>query len=378
MATRDFTPGTLDVMAENLDTNAGSFWDGVGDFFTKVGNCFNHYQNLNEDMSNLTDYLKNYLELEDMGAKEFSALMDEVCRVEKAHEKKVLALKDRMTGISASLKQHEITPKEKEAVESYHKQIEYLHSWYGKTLQMDGSSPEEQHLKTLVDEINKKIKDPALKWNQEKVDEVWRACEALYDDCGLQLDPRLLISIISIEGTGSFNTSAVNKAGDGQHGVEKDFSKDIVAANRLLMGKLMGYIVYHEEFKAAVQANNDGTYEFITGEGDIVQYMNWQTPKIQLDGQAPSQIYAGNVYWARDVSKLFEGFGVTVADYDKVVAGTDVSVVQNILGKEVDFPEYEFHAAFQPLDASNTTGYGNQNKTEEQRSSIIATPVKGR
>ena len=113
MATRDFTPGTLDVMAENLDTNAGSFWDGVGDFFTKIGNCFNHYQNLNEDMSNLTDYLKNYLELEDMGAKEFSALMDEVCRVEKAHEKKVLTLKDRMMGISASLKQHEITLDEK-------------------------------------------------------------------------------------------------------------------------------------------------------------------------------------------------------------------------------------------------------------------------
>ena len=274
-------------------------------------------------------------------------------------------MKDRMMGISASLKQHEITPKEKAAAKYYREQIAYLHSWYGKTLQMDGSSPEEVHLKTLVDSTNEKIKDPALKWDQEKVDEVWRACEALYDDCGLQLDPRLLISIISIEGTGSFNTSAVNKAGDGQHGVEKDFSKDMVAANRLLMGKLMGYIVYHEEFKAAVQANNDGTYEFITGEGDIVQYMNWQTPKIQLDGQVPSQVYAGNVNWAKDVSELFEGFGVTAADYDKVVAGTDVNVVQNILGKEVDFPEYEFNAAFQPLDASNTDEYDNQNKTRE-------------
>ena len=92
--------------------------------------------------------------------------------------------------------------------------------------------------------------------------------------------------------------------------------------------------------------------------------------------QAPSQIYAGNVYWAERVSKLFEGFGVTVADYDKVVAGTDVSVVQNILGKEVDFPEYEFHAAFQPLDKSNTNNYDDQDKTKEQRSSIIATSAK--
>ena len=56
----------------------------------------------------------------------------------------------------------------------------------------------------------------------------------------------------------------------------------------------------------------------------------------------------------------------------------DVSVVQKILGKEVDFPEYEFHAVFQPLDKSNTDEYDKQNKTKEQRSSIIATPVKGR
>ncbi|MDE5698378.1 MAG: hypothetical protein K2I96_13375 [Lachnospiraceae bacterium] len=48
-----------------------------------------------------------------------------------------------------------------------------------------------------------------------------------YHEYGVQADPRLMISIIGAEGTGSFNTDIVNKAADGQNGPKEIFAVDL-------------------------------------------------------------------------------------------------------------------------------------------------------
>lgn len=62
--------------------------------------------------------------------------------------------------------------------------------------------------------MNGCIHNDDLKWNQNKINVIWKKCEEFYEDYGVQVDPRLLLAIIVEEGTGSFNTSSDNKAGD--------------------------------------------------------------------------------------------------------------------------------------------------------------------
>ena len=52
--------------------------------------------------------------------------------------------------------------------------------------------------------MNGCIPNDDLKWNQNKINVIWKKCEEFYEDYGVQVDPRLLLAIIVEEGTGSF------------------------------------------------------------------------------------------------------------------------------------------------------------------------------
>ena len=165
-----------------------------------------------------------------------------------------------------------------------------------------------------------------------------------------------------------------NLVKDGQHGVEFDYAVDLIKANNFLVGNILGYIVYQDQFREAVQANNDGTYRYITGEGNIIQYMNWQTPILRISsGNVDTGVYAGNVNWAFTTTGIYESLGGNVEEYDMIVSNTNPDAIELVLGQEVDFPEYEFMVDIQPLDIQSTEGLTHSNSIpNSHRYSVIA------
>ena len=147
-----------------------------------------------------------------------------------------------------------------------------------------------------------------------------------------------------------------NLVRDRQHGIEVNYAVDLVRANDLLIGNVLGYVIYQDEFREAVQANNDGTYRYVTGEGNIIQYMNWETPVVYYnDGISINPaVYAGNVYWANTTTGIYESLGGNVEEYDMIVSNTNPEAIELVLGQEIDFPEFEFVCELQIHDMQNT------------------------
>jgi RHS repeat-associated protein len=135
-----------------------------------------------------------------------------------------------------------------------------------------------------------------VSWNQNKVTSVYVGCADIYKHYGIWLDPMVLLSIIIVEGTGSFNTSSVNLAGDGQNGIETNFAVDFMKANDFMFGKLLAFAYYNAQFCKTVKDNNakDG----IDGNGDFFQYANWNTALIRLNSKKMDHgVYAGAYNW---------------------------------------------------------------------------------
>jgi hypothetical protein len=115
----------------------------------------------------------------------------------------------------------------------------------------------------------------------------------------------------------------------------------------------------------------DGKYKYVSGEGNIIQYINWQTPIVRLNGSVDAGVYAGNVYWADRVSETFEELGGNLLTYDAVVALTDPETITKLTGKTLDsLPEFSFVAEFQPADRQDL--YVDPNTPINDRTSIIA------
>ena len=255
--------------------------------------------------------------------------------------------------------------------------------WYGKT----PSYMQDETLKEIIDEINQfgdVIANPVLAWNQTKINELWRRSENYLLQYGVDLDPRLVLAIIRVEGTGSFNTNLDELAGDGGGGIQTNFDADVSSANALLYGKLLGYIHYKDQFQEAVQKNNDGTYPYITGEGDIFQYMNWQTPRFfsqspwypSIKNYFESGVYAENVYWYNTVIEKYNlltigsiesGVGEGADLYAEYAKTIPASVADKILGANYKYTEFDFvlsdigkfnHAAASIIAKTDPTRYG--------------------
>lgn len=208
--------------------------------------------------------------------------------------------------------------------------------WIPNEMNLNGSSPQEKALRADLATL-------PIKWDQKKIHALWEACKAINGAYGIQIDPRFLVAIIIHEGTGSFNTSSENKAADGQNGVEADYAKDLMKANSLIFGKILGYIYYGSKFRQAVSQNPD--YGGINGNGDIFQYCNWSTPIIRMNTKkVETGEYAGDGSWHVDVRDIYNSLsGGAAGQYDNYLSSIDSSVAQKIAGSEgIKLPSYNF------------------------------------
>lgn len=171
-------------------------------------------------------------------------------------------------------------------------------------MQLDGSSAQEKYLLERITNLNADVKEEEYKWNQTKIDMVWEKCLEYYENYGVQVDPRLLLSIIIMEGSGSFDTSTDNKGADGENGPEIDFDKDLTKAVDLLMGKIIAYAYYKDDFSKA----REEAYGFpgIPDYDDILHYLNWKTPRIStISNTFFSGDYAGANERNRGVREVY-------------------------------------------------------------------------
>lgn len=208
-------------------------------------------------------------------------------------------------------------------------------SWYGNPMRLDGNSSQEKYLARRLSMFNK------IPWNQEKVDQLWKACEVFYNKYGINLDPRILLAIIIQEGTGSFNTNSIEKAGDGGNGPESDYILDLMNANNLIFGKIIGYIFYKEKFQQSVKENGELKNK---GEGDIFDYFNWNTPIVEpWNNTVRFGVYADDPTWSKGVKAIYEmlTYDGAAEDYSKSIDDIDKDKTEE-LKKGTEIPDYDF------------------------------------
>ncbi|KPV61223.1 hypothetical protein QJ48_01075 [Paenibacillus sp. A3] len=196
-----------------------------------------------------------------------------------------------------------------------------------------------------------------IRWNQDKINALWQASIEINKAYSIQIDPRFLLAIIIQEGTGSFNTSSTNRAADGQHGVEANYAVDLMKANSLMFGKILGYIFYGSDFRKAVANNNN--LAGITGEGDIFQYANWKTPIVRMNSKKVEiGPYAGHGAWCEEVKKHYNALSGGLAEsYEKYISSIDKSIAVKIVqDAKFNLPAYKFVAV---AEAQNSRGVLN-------------------
>lgn len=263
---------------------------------------------------------------------------------------------------------------EEETIEEEEPEVEEEETleWIPETvMQLDGTTPGEIALKKWIDATNNNCKSEELKWNQDKINKVWEACRDFYHEYGVQVDPRLMISIIGAEGTGSFNTDMVNKAADGQNGPQKIFAADLVNAVDVVGGKVMSYAYYKDDFSAAREKAYQEGLAGIRDYDDVLHYINWETPRVStISKKMDIGNYAGKNDWNRDVREVygeiaFDGAASKYTEY-AISLGLDKMVeVTQQLGVEIQ--AVQFHAV---QEGQNFDGKFNDQYV------IIATEVK--
>ncbi|WP_058485599.1 DUF4280 domain-containing protein [Defluviitalea phaphyphila] len=229
-------------------------------------------------------------------------------------------------------------------------------NWIPDVMQLNGTTESEKYLSKRINNLNNRISDENLKWNQEKINQIWDTSKIIYDEYDIQIDPRLLLAIIFQEGTGSFNTSATNRAADGQHGVEKDFAKDLMKANNLVFGKMLGYAYYGDKFNQTVKNNNDKAG--ISGDGNFFQYANWYTPIIDLKrGKVRYGVYAGHGAWHKGVSTIYENLSYdgAASQYSDYLSSISKDTILKI-ADDINLPDINF-----TYDQSAQDHLGNPN-----------------
>lgn len=250
------------------------------------------------------------------------------------------------------------------AVERYFNYVMYHDTeWIPEVMQLDGTSEEEKYLARKLANMNC---TEETKWDQEKVDQLWEACEEIYFTYGLQIDPRYLLAIIIHENTGSFNTSSENKAADGQNGPEINYALDLMKANDLIFGKTLGYIYYHDDFKEACE---DNANILVSNRADVFSYANWKTPIIRLDSRTIDYDgYAEHSLWLEDVENNYEllTYDNACMAYDNYLCSLDTEIV-NEIADGIEMPICKFIAKKDGQDSD-----GNPDDT-----GIIVTVVNG-
>lgn len=198
--------------------------------------------------------------------------------------------------------------------------------WIFEKMSISGSSEQEIYLA-------KRLSGLPLSWNQNKVDDMWDVCENIYDKYNINVDPRFLLAIIVAEGTGSFNTSSENTAADGGNGAERNYKNDLKKASELILGKILGYSLYKDEFEAAVKPlKTDNQYV-----GDIFSYCNWYTPIIRVESKKTDVgVYATDGNWHNNVRYAYEKLTYKGAaeEYDNSVNNLKPEITKNVMGTD--------------------------------------------
>jgi hypothetical protein len=219
--------------------------------------------------------------------------------------------------------------------------------WIPAEFQYNGSSEAEKMFK------RRSLKFTKMQWNQEKIHGLWEATKKIQETYHIQIDPRFLLAIIVSEETGSFNTSSTNRAADGEHGAETNYAKDLMKANSLIFGKILGYIYYGQEFRQAVVKNNK--LSGITGKGNVFQYCNWTTPVIRMKSkQVDCGEYASDNHWCENVMGVYNMFSdKEAANYEQYLLSLDKSIAQRIAASEgIKLP----NITFKPVQRKHKTG----------------------
>ena len=246
---------------------------------------------------------------------------------------------------------------EEETIEEEEPEVEEEETleWIPETvMQLDGTTPGEIAMKKWIDATNDKCESEELKWNQDKINKVWEACRNFYYEYGVQVDPRLMISIIGAEGTGSFNTDMVNKAADGQNGPQKIFAADLENAVDVVGGKVMSYAYYKEDFSAAREKAYQQGLAGIKDYDDVLHYINWETPRVSTISQETDiGVYAGKNSWNRDVRQVysdiaFDGAAGKYTEYALSLGSDKLVEVTQKIGAEIQ--TVQFQAAQEGMD----------------------------
>ncbi|MBE0340152.1 hypothetical protein E4V51_01810 [Paenibacillus sp. 28ISP30-2] len=273
-------------------------------------------------------------------------------REKLAAEKAGRAIREKLGLIDTSTKEPPKEPVTNESKDEPTKNVKTpAGKWIPAEFQYNGNSKAEKLFKKYS------LKFTKLKWNQEKLHSLWEATKKIQEAYDIQIDPRLLLAIIIQEGTGSFNTSSSNRAADGQHGAETDYAKDLMKANSLIFGKLLGYIYYGEDFRKAVAKNNK--LPGITGKGNLFQYCNWKTPIVRMNRKVVELgPYAGNGTWGTSVEKLYNKLSNNEANnYELYISSINKSTAQEIVRSEgIKLPVYTFKAQ---RNAQDSRGVSN-------------------
>ena len=215
-------------------------------------------------------------------------------------------------------------------------------------MQLDGADSAEICLKSYFEKKN-------IDWTQEKINEVWYSCRQIYDEYKINIDPRILLAIIIQEGNGSFNTSSVNKAADGQNGYEEDFATDLFKANDLIFGKFIGYLCYGDKFEECVNSNDVLKEQ---NAGGIFDYFNWNTPIVKpWDGVIYSGVYANHSAWGNNVEKIYEDLAYEGASKDYSEYVSSINKINELIG-DMKIVDYSFEVVNEGQDSN-----GDDNKS---------------
>lgn len=162
--------------------------------------------------------------------------------------------------------------------------------------------------------------------NQAKIEFLWDYChsKAPINAGALVL---FMLAILPQEGTGSWNTSSENRAGDGGHGVEKDPRADVVKAVDLVTGKLALYTQACAQGFGAMARNvvSPGSGpDSQRADGGPDQWVNWATAVLRTSGRVfPGVVYAQHASWWIGVRRHFLDFGGRLDDLVEIARSLD-------------------------------------------------------
>ena len=222
-----------------------------------------------------------------------------------------------------------------------------------------------ERVQSEINKLNDKVTIEALKFTKEKFATLFKYCASLTNKYGIYIDPRLMLSILFIEGSGSFDTNNSALASDGGAGKEERWELDCFkGTERIVMGSALTYYKYGPDYKKYI---NKIEYPAV---GDFFDYYNSFTPILDYysDKEAEEKaILAKGLF--NDFNKR-PNFGKT-----DISSGTyaQASFTPFVIRHEFNQLVYNFH---KEKYGSETKKYANMSPAKEYDAYLLSTRGK--